>query len=60
MSNAYAAVSALIFTIVAVIAPRENNQPMVSRDWAEQHIHECIVDSLCRALLAGWGFAQLG
>jgi len=29
-------------------APRENNQPMVSRDWAEQHIHECIVGSACR------------
>ena len=29
-------------------APRENNQPMVSRDWAEQHIHECIVGSPCR------------
>jgi hypothetical protein len=26
-------------------APRENNQPMVSRDWAAQHIHECIVGS---------------
>ena len=29
-------------------APRENNQPMVSRDWAEQRIHECIVASPCR------------
>ena len=29
-------------------APCENNQPMVSRDWAEQRIHECIVASPCR------------
>ena len=29
-------------------APRENNQSMVSCDWAAQHIHECIVGSLCR------------
>ena len=29
-------------------APRENNQWMVSRDWDEQHIHECIVASPCR------------
>jgi hypothetical protein len=29
-------------------APRENNQWMVSRDWAEQGIHECIVASPCR------------
>jgi hypothetical protein len=29
-------------------APRENNQWMVSRDWAEQNIHECIVGSPCR------------
>ena len=28
-------------------APRENNQSMVSRDWAEQYIHECIVGSPC-------------
>ena len=48
------------FRYIGSHAPRENNQPMVSRDWAEQHIHECIVDSLCRDLLAGWGFAQLG
>jgi len=33
-------------------APRENNQWMVSRDWAEQHIHECIVVSPCRFCLA--------
>jgi len=33
-------------------APRENNQPMVSRDWAEQRIHECIVASPCRFCLA--------
>ena len=29
-------------------APRANNRSMVSRDWAEQHIHECIVGSSCR------------
>ena len=29
-------------------ALRKNNQPMVSRDWAEQRIHECIVASPCR------------
>ena len=37
-------------------APRENNQPMVSRDWAEQRIHECIVASsrrFCAALNLG-------
>src|SRR5215472_12082026 len=28
-------------------APRENNRSMVSRDWAEQHIYECIVGSPC-------------
>ena len=33
-------------------APRENNQPMVSRDWAEQRIHECIVAIPCRFCLA--------
>jgi hypothetical protein len=47
MWNAYVAVSALLYAILAV-APRENNQPMVSRDWAEQRIHECIVASPCR------------
>ena len=26
-------------------ALRKNNQPMVSRDWTEQRIHECIVAS---------------
>ena len=29
-------------------APRENNQPMVSRDWALHRIHECILGSPCR------------
>jgi hypothetical protein len=29
-------------------APREANLSMVSRDWAEQHIHECIVGCPCR------------
>ena len=29
-------------------APRENNQSMVSCDWAAQHIHECIVGWPCR------------
>ena len=36
------------FRYIGSHAPRENNQPMVSRDWAEQRIHECIVGSPCR------------
>jgi len=38
-------------------APREANLSMVSRDWAEQHIHECIVGGprrFCPALNLGF------
>src|SRR5215813_6064355 len=44
MSNTYAAVSALIFAIVALMA----TQSMASRDWAAPDINECIVGSPCR------------
>ena len=36
------------FRYIGSHAPRENNRSMVSRDWAEQHIHERIVGSPCR------------
>ena len=48
MWNAYVAASALLYAILAVMHLVKNNQPMVSRDWAEQRIHECIVASPCR------------
>jgi hypothetical protein len=35
------------FRYIGSHAPRENNRSMVSRDWAEQHIHECVVGSPC-------------
>jgi hypothetical protein len=36
------------FRYIGSHAPRESNLSMVSRDRAEQHIHECIVGSPCR------------
>jgi hypothetical protein len=54
MSNSYAAVSALIFAVVAIVHLVRNR-----RDRAVQRIHECIVGSPYRCCRARFRLAML-
>jgi len=61
MSNAYAAVSALIFTIVAVMhLVRIINRWSVVIGPNNISMNVSWIAFVVSALLAGWGFAQLG